>query len=46
MSSDDLPALIENVRRHLKSDGLFVGSIAIVPDAPEACSIIALENQD
>lgn len=32
IAEDDLPQLFRNVLQHLKSDGLFIGSIALVPD--------------
>lgn len=32
ISDNDLPLLFKNIKNHLKSDGLFIGSIALVPD--------------
>ncbi|WP_420407925.1 class I SAM-dependent methyltransferase [Hoeflea sp.] len=32
IGDDDLPQLLDNIKRHLKPDGIFVGSIALVPD--------------
>ncbi|GBF56656.1 ubiquinone biosynthesis O-methyltransferase [Candidatus Phycosocius bacilliformis] len=32
IADEDLPGLFENVRAHLKPDGIFVGSIALGPD--------------
>lgn len=32
IAEDDLPQLFENVKRHLKPDGVFVGSVCHVPD--------------
>jgi SAM-dependent methyltransferase len=32
IADEDLPGLFENVRAHLKSDGIFIGSIALGPD--------------
>lgn len=32
ISEEDLPAVFQNVTSHLKSDGIFIGSIALGPD--------------
>ena len=32
IADEDLPALFENVKAHLAPDGLFIGSVALVPD--------------
>lgn len=32
IAEDDLPQLFENVKRHLKPDGVFIGSVCHVPD--------------
>jgi SAM-dependent methyltransferase len=45
----DLAQLFDNVRRHLKTDGFFVGSIALVPDGDEKTEAVyhrTVEAQD
>lgn len=32
IANEDLPGLFENIRAHLKPDGIFIGSIALGPD--------------
>jgi SAM-dependent methyltransferase len=32
IATEDLPQLFSNIRRHLKKDGIFIGSVAHVPD--------------